>query len=128
MPARIQRRRAKGWTAPEGAVYVGRGSRWGNTWGARKDPFNDEWWVSLGSCHHGPFTTKAEAHAKALELYRRDLTTPGPHHSRLIDPVPTPADVWKHLRGRDLMCWCAPDLPCHADILLTIANDQQPAF
>lgn len=25
------------------------------------------------------------------------------------------------LRGRDLVCWCAP-LPCHADVLLRIAN------
>ena len=25
------------------------------------------------------------------------------------------------LRGKDLVCWCAP-LPCHADVLLEIAN------
>ena len=25
------------------------------------------------------------------------------------------------LRGRDLVCWCAP-LPCHADVLLRRAN------
>jgi hypothetical protein len=30
MPKRIQRKRTKGWRAPEGAVYVGRGSEWGN--------------------------------------------------------------------------------------------------
>lgn len=31
MPAvRIQRRRTRGWRMPEGAVYVGRGSKWGN--------------------------------------------------------------------------------------------------
>lgn len=29
-PARIRRRREKGWRMPAGAVYVGRGSRWGN--------------------------------------------------------------------------------------------------
>ena len=29
-PVRIQRKRIKGWRAPKGAVYVGRGSRWGN--------------------------------------------------------------------------------------------------
>ncbi len=27
----------------------------------------------------------------------------------------------KPLRGKDLVCWCAP-LPCHADILLELAN------
>lgn len=30
MPVRIQRRRAPGWRMPEGAIYVGRPSRWGN--------------------------------------------------------------------------------------------------
>lgn len=29
-PRRVQRRRVKGWRAPEGAVYVGRGTKWGN--------------------------------------------------------------------------------------------------
>ena len=30
MPKRIQRKRTKGWRMPPGAVYVGRGSAWGN--------------------------------------------------------------------------------------------------
>lgn len=30
MPKRIQRQRKKGWRMPEGAVYVGRPSKWGN--------------------------------------------------------------------------------------------------
>lgn len=30
MPVRIQRKRTKGWKMPAGAVYVGRGSKWGN--------------------------------------------------------------------------------------------------
>lgn len=27
------------------------------------------------------------------------------------------------LRGRDLICWCAP-APCHADLLLEVANQE----
>lgn len=27
----------------------------------------------------------------------------------------------RELRGKDLVCWCAP-LPCHADVLLEVAN------
>ena len=27
----------------------------------------------------------------------------------------------RELKGKDLSCWCAP-LPCHADILLELAN------
>jgi len=26
------------------------------------------------------------------------------------------------LRGHDLACWCKPGTPCHADVLLEIAN------
>ena len=32
MPVRIQRKRTKGWRKPEGAVYVGRPTKWGNPW------------------------------------------------------------------------------------------------
>lgn len=28
----------------------------------------------------------------------------------------------KELRGKNLACWCRLDQPCHADILLEIAN------
>ena len=30
MAKRIQLKRTKGWKMPEGAIYVGRGSKWGN--------------------------------------------------------------------------------------------------
>jgi hypothetical protein len=29
----------------------------------------------------------------------------------------------RHLKGMDLVCWCAP-LACHADVLLRIANEE----
>ncbi|GAG87489.1 unnamed protein product, partial [marine sediment metagenome] len=29
------------------------------------------------------------------------------------------------LKGKDLVCWCAP-LPCHADVLLELANPSIP--
>lgn len=28
----------------------------------------------------------------------------------------------KELRGKNLACWCPPDQPCHADVLLELAN------
>lgn len=34
MPQRIQRKRTKGWKMPDGAVYVGRPTKWGNPYGA----------------------------------------------------------------------------------------------
>ena len=30
--------------------------------------------------------------------------------------------VRERLGGKDLACWCALDQPCHADVLLKIAN------
>ena len=30
--------------------------------------------------------------------------------------------IRRELRGKDLVCFCAPK-PCHADVLLEIAND-----
>ncbi len=32
------------------------------------------------------------------------------------------AMIKRRLKGRDLVCWCAP-LPCHADVILEIANE-----
>lgn len=31
-------------------------------------------------------------------------------------------DVVRDLAGRDLACWCPLDQPCHADVLLDLAN------
>lgn len=38
-------------------------------------------------------------------------------HQREVSPI----DDIGELRGKDLVCWCSP-LPCHADILLELAN------
>lgn len=32
------------------------------------------------------------------------------------------AEARSTLAGRDLLCWCALDQPCHADVLLAVAN------
>ncbi len=34
------------------------------------------------------------------------------------------ADITE-LRGKDLACWCRIDQPCHADVLLKLANEEQ---
>lgn len=31
-------------------------------------------------------------------------------------------DIVSNLRGKNLACWCKPGEPCHADVLLEIAN------
>ena len=38
---------------------------------------------------------------------------------------PEPMAALPELRGKDLVCWCAPE-PCHADVLLELANAGPP--
>ena len=35
-------------------------------------------------------------------------------------------DIVKSLRGKNLACWCKLGEPCHADVLLELANDSGP--
>ena len=51
---------------------------------------------------------------EAVRRYRDDLLA-----GRLAISVD---DVKRELRGRDLACYCPLDQPCHADILLELAN------
>jgi len=37
-------------------------------------------------------------------------------------PPPTEAEIRKELRGKNLACYCPIGEPCHADLLLKIAN------
>jgi Domain of unknown function (DUF4326) len=73
---------------PTGAVYIGRGSKWGNRFRIGAD---------------GDRATVIARHAAWLRD-RHDLL-------RALD----------ELRGRDLVCFCAPQ-PCHGDLLLRLAN------
>lgn len=51
---------------------------------------------------------------EAVRRYRDDLLA-----GRLVVTVD---DVRRDLRGRDLACYCPLDEPCHADVLLEVAN------
>jgi hypothetical protein len=95
-PRRLQRSRKKGARTRTGAVYVGRPSKWGN-------PFVV-----------GPRLPAVEAVAR--------------YRSALLDGklTFTVDDVRRELAGKDLTCWCKPGAPCHADLLLRIANGKTP--
>lgn len=79
---------------PEGVVYVGRPTRWGNPYQAGKDGDGDR--------------------AYLARLYREWLDRPEQAELR--------AAIRRELRGRDLACWCPLDDACHADVLLEVAN------
>lgn len=104
-PRRIQRQRTKGWRAPEGAVYVGRGTKWGNPW--KVSPM--------------------QPHADAVAYFRNALdhqwagVWDNPDHENWTR-LPSHDEIRAELAGKDLMCWCPLDSPCHADVLLEIAS------
>ena len=112
MPERIQLRRAKGWKMPANTAKVDRTTKWGNP------------------CVVGKHGTKAECvqwHSLAL----RGMTVMGmknPDGTRLSDSLTEYAAMVKRdiheLRGKNLACWCKPGEPCHADVLLSLANTQ----
>lgn len=36
---------------------------------------------------------------------------------------PSRAEIRTALAGHNLACWCRPGTPCHADVLIALAND-----
>ena len=99
LPKRIQRKRTKGYKMQDQSqrevVYVGRPSKWGNPYSI----------LDSGSVE------------RALELYRDDLEYE-------IDVAPGNLEEIKaELSGKDLACWCPLNQPCHADVLLELANE-----
>lgn len=100
-PKRIQRKRTKGWRMPEGAVSVTRPGRWGN-----------------------PFVAHFEE-THAAEKFAAHLKVRANPHAGWIDLLSYPSDqrIREELAGKDLACWCPLDQPCHADVLLAVANE-----
>ena len=104
MPVRIQRKRTKGWKMPPNTVYVGRPTKWGNPYKIG-DPYPYVHWVRIDA---------------ETAVYLFELLWAGIAVERDYRP-----DEWiADLHGKDLACWCAPDQPCHADVLLRLANEK----
>ena len=118
MPQRIQRRRIKGWRMPEGAVYVGRPTVWGNPYVIVRSG-KTAWDVC------GPYSTYSTL---ATFISRTGVEARTDAVRRLRRLVAESRDPWgtdrvrAELAGRDLACWCPLDQPCHADVLLELAN------
>lgn len=75
-------------------------------------------WVGLDSDFNSPFPVAVpgdpESHARSVEAYLRWATAPAQAWLR--------ERVRGELRGFDLACDCPKDLPCHGDVLLTLAE------
>lgn len=112
-PVRIQRRRTRGWRMPEGAVYVGRPTKWGNPFPL--DRYKPGAHLPSGEIDDDPPTNKdwkRMAARWAMQDYREWC----------LEEVKAGRLSLDELRSRDLACWCAVGEPCHADVLLELAN------
>lgn len=90
------------------ARLVTRPGRWGN-------PFSiDDVAARYGLDRHA-------AQAKAVEMagaWLRGTLDP----SLAPGPPPPLAEIRAELAGHNLACWCRPGTPCHADVLIEVAN------
>jgi hypothetical protein len=110
-PRRIQRRRSKGWAMPANTVYVGRPTRWGNEFEV------------------GPGVTRKIA----VERFALHLATyfgwVERETRKAFHPLPVRSTEFRDwlapLRGKNLACWCPLGEPCHADLLLELANAEE---
>lgn len=117
-PVRVQQKRTKGWRKPPNTVSVARPSRYGNPFAVgHQFQVIDTAVVIVVRSHWRPVFVYTAA--EAVALYRDWMT-------HRIDVVsfhkrPTRADM-KQIAGKNLMCFCPLDQPCHADVLLELAN------
>lgn len=100
-PKRVQMRCDRPWRKDHpDAVIVARPRMWGNPFPVGRLP------------HIGNLLEVTETPSQSVALYRDYLATLGDELEGFLAP----------LRGRDLACWCPLDQPCHADVLLELAN------
>ena len=121
-PQRVQRSRQKGWRKPPNTVIVTRPWKFGNPFAAK-----------VPGGEHGLATMTRE---HLVEDFREWLTTPlfagkSPRGRDSMLGVPYSArdrilENLHELRGKNLACWCPLTQPCHADVLLELANTEVP--
>lgn len=130
MAKRIQLRRTKGWRKPEGAVVVTRATKWGNPFAHAVPPGHKRALLcylptmtpilALG-CFQVVTSDKETQRQNAVEAFAAWLDGPTPEAAAIRRSAPL------ELRGKDLACFCplhrdGEYVPCHADVLLSIAN------
>lgn len=119
-PLRIQRKRTRGWRMPENTVYVGRPGKWGNLFTVEE--FGRDRCIALyrdamvGVWNARNHFTNEEPDSLVNHAYSLWLEFRAKHHHRPSE------NARAELYGVDLSEWCALDQPCHADVLLEIAN------
>ncbi len=108
MPIRVQLSRQKGWRMPENTIKVDRSTMWGNPWHIGEIGIPDA--------------------AEAVRRFRAAVIgfeSNGSFCRPIAHPESTIGKIIANsleLRGKNLACWCPIGSPCHADVLLDLAN------
>ena len=100
---------------PPNTVKVDRSTKWGN-------PFVSH---HPGSAMEKPMTPLMSVNTFASLLKKEGAWFPVPlpwPKGKIPKQLTTIEDVISELRGKNLACWCEPGQPCHADVLLELAN------
>ena len=122
---RIQRGRGPRWRLPDGAVYVGRPTAWGNPFRVSRSSDHHglpgSWFVldEAGTTYHPDEDSERAARQLTVDLYARVLHDPA-------DARLSSRRAREELAGHDLVCWCPLAEPCHVDVLLAVANAAAP--
>lgn len=131
-PIRIQRKRTKGWRIPPNTVVVDRTTGFGNPFPVAKGSSTsmgkttDVWIVGTWS---GPAMWFKDSKVEATELSVKAFDAWIKHP----DQKPLAERAKQMLRGKNLACWCklkdenGNPVPCHADVLLELANAEAQA-
>lgn len=103
---------------PAGCIYVGRPTKWGNPFQAFRRSTIPAAELGIDQVSAVPITPGGVE--ECVALYRVWLFS----YLRLLRQPwgANVADPLAELRGWDLACWCPLDRPCHADVLLELAN------
>ena len=120
-PKRIQMSRQRPWRHEHpDAVIVARPSKWGNPWRVHRR--GDVWSVVEPDGRAVP----ASASPTAKEAARLAVEWFSEASANGWEGVPFRGEIRAELAGKDLACWCPLDSPCHADVLLELANPTTP--
>lgn len=115
MLRRFQRRRVKGYRMPDNTASVCRPGPWGNPYTVgvlREDVPGHPFWCVLRGPRNIPAGSREQAVKLAVRAFRLWCLLRLRKEPNWLAP----------LRGKNLACFCDVDAPCHADVLLELAN------
>lgn len=107
-PVRVQLSRKKGWRLPPNTVSVARPGKWGNPHSV------------------GPLYWQCATAQDAMTKFRLGFADVA-QFGFTDSPIGRMSRDLHELRGKNLACWCRLDAPCHADVLLELANAEARA-